>query len=149
MGQQDVSNDAYDKMTPQQREDYWDQRRRAKNEVERRRLLKIPMFLVREIVNGHGAVSFLLIKRHVNKKCAGLFTMNEKLSQYWQTHYAHYQADGVRGKYVGFYFEKGQDLDFYPATLMQDLYDYAHDNLTPLENRYGGRFDQNRFKWEL
>lgn len=149
MGMQDISNDAYDKMTAQQREDYWDQRRRAQNEVDRRRLLKIPMFLVREVILGPTHNGFLIIKRHVNKKSAGLFVISEKLSSYYQTHHANYQADGVNGKYMGFYFERGQDLDFYPRTIMQDLYDYAHGDLTPLENRYGGRFDQNRFKWEL
>lgn len=149
MGQQDVSDDDYQKMTRAERDAYHDKRRFAQNDRDRKRLLKIPMFLVREIVGKDGKIDFLLIKRHVNKSNAALVTIHQELSSYWQSHRANYQAPGVKGKYVGFYFEKGFDYHEYPRTIMEDLFLYATGDLKALEARYGGRFDQNRFKWEL
>jgi len=144
-----VDNQAYMQMTQAQRDAYHDKRRREQNDVDRKRLLKIPMFLTREFTDAQGQVQFLIIKRHVNKSCAGLFTIHQKIPSFWQHHWAHYQAPGVQGKYVGFYFEKGHYCDEYPPTILQDLHDYAHGDLKPLEDRYGGQFDQSRFQWEL
>lgn len=144
-----VDNQTYMQMTQAQRDAYHDKRRREQNDVDRKRLLKIPMFLTREFTDAHGQIQFLIIKRHVNKSCAGLFAIHQKIPSFWQNHWAHYQAPGVQGKYTGFYFEKGHDFHEYPPTILQDLHDYAHGDLTPLEDRYGGQFDQSRFQWEL